>query len=137
MMFRLFFNFAPLINLTSMTYSEKSIPFPEICRIRRFFLILLCSTLFIVSSALNLMALTAGDYQSATSGSWTSPSTWLRYNGTTWATPTVSEGYPGEKAGTKAVTIRTGHVVTIPNTAAIAGNGYTAITTQSMEFRNS
>ncbi len=58
---------------------------------------------------------TAGDYQSASSGNWTTLATWQRYNGTTWITPSAAEGYPGQLSGVTygVITIQTGHTVTI------------------------
>ncbi len=55
-----------------------------------------------------------GDYQSVSSGNWNVPSTWQRYNGTTWvaalAVPSNSDG---------VITIQSGHIVTIStNTTA-------------------
>lgn len=66
-----------------------------------------------------------GDYQSATTGNWVDLTTWIRYDesSASWITPTAAQGYPGEKAGEGAVTIKSNHVVTI---------GTTGITTLQM-----
>lgn len=58
----------------------------------------------------------AGDYRCVTDGNnrnWSTLNTWERYNGSTWATPTVSEGYPGQYSGTGKVTIRNSTTNTI------------------------
>lgn len=55
---------------------------------------------------------TAGDYRSAGTGNWSTLGTWERYSGSVWATPTSSEGYPGENSGTGNVLIKDGHTVT-------------------------
>lgn len=64
-----------------------------------------------------------GEYRSVGSGNWVTLSTWQRFNGTTWATPSSGEGYPGQFAGTNTVTIQTGNTVSV---------GTSGISTQSM-----
>ncbi|MCO4293400.1 hypothetical protein NF867_11035, partial [Solitalea sp. MAHUQ-68] len=56
-----------------------------------------------------------GDYQSNvnTSGNWSALSSWQRWNGSAWVTPTSTEGYPGEKTGTGTVTILDGDHITL------------------------
>jgi adenylyl- and sulfurtransferase ThiI len=53
----------------------------------------------------------AGDYRSAATGNWNATATWQRFDGTSWvaavATPTSTDG---------AITIRSGHTVTISAT---------------------
>ncbi len=56
---------------------------------------------------------TAGDYRSAGTGNWSTLGTWERYSGSVWATPTSSEGYPGENSGTGNVSILASHTVTM------------------------
>ncbi|MBE0540497.1 MAG: DUF4082 domain-containing protein [Verrucomicrobia bacterium] len=51
-----------------------------------------------------------GDYRSAGSGNWDTLSTWQRWNGSTWAEPTVGQR-PTSSSG--AITIRNGHTVTV------------------------
>lgn len=68
-------------------------------------------------------AQTAGDYRSVSTGNWITLSTWQRYSGTAWLTPTTTQGYPGQNTGTGAVLIQAGHTITI-------GTG--GITTQAM-----
>ncbi len=60
----------------------------------------------------------AGEYRSVTTGDWTALTTWQRFNGTTWVTPTTAQGWPGQLTGITydAVTVSSGHVVTISNT---------------------
>ncbi|MDD5508952.1 MAG: hypothetical protein PHD25_11630 [Bacteroidales bacterium] len=67
-----------------------------------------------------------GDYQTATTGNWKSLTTWLRYDGFLWATPSASDGWPGQHSGMTYgdITIQPGHVVTI---------GTEGITTWPME----
>ncbi|MGB5384913.1 MAG: hypothetical protein WBN19_13735, partial [Lutimonas sp.] len=57
-----------------------------------------------------------GDYQSITSGAWNTRTNWQRYNGSSWATPSVAQGYPGQNAGTNNILIRNGHTITINGT---------------------
>ncbi len=76
----------------------------------RIFPILLLLITFLCVSGIH--AQNVGDYRSATtSGNWTSLSSWQRYDGTNWVTPTSAQGYPGEYAGTGAVSIETGHTI--------------------------
>lgn len=51
---------------------------------------------------------TVGDYRTNATGNWnwSTRTNWQRYNGTTWVTPSVAQGYPGYSAGAGAVTIR-------------------------------
>ncbi|MFY9152792.1 MAG: fibronectin type III domain-containing protein, partial [Prolixibacteraceae bacterium] len=65
------------------------------------------------------MAQTIGDYRSVSSGDWANLTSWQRYNGTAWNTPTALQGYPGQFAGTNAVTILAGHIVTISSSGTI------------------
>ena len=39
-----------------------------------------------------------GDYRSVANGNWSTLATWERFNGATWVTPTVLQGYPGQFA---------------------------------------
>lgn len=59
-----------------------------------------------------LPAQTNGDYRSIASGNWSTLSTWQRYNGLAWSTPTTAQGYPG-RYSTGLVTIQTGHTITL------------------------
>lgn len=68
---------------------------------------------FALLSWINGFSQIDGDYQSASSGDWITLSTWQRFNGTVWVTPTPAQGYPGQYAGTGALTIQPGHTVTI------------------------
>ncbi len=51
------------------------------------------------------------DYRSAASGAWSTLSTWQRWNGSTWQTPTSGEGVPSSSDG--FITILSGHTVTV------------------------
>jgi len=57
----------------------------------------------------------AGDYKSAGTGDWKTLATWQRFDGSVWALPTAGQGCPGQNAGTGAVNIQVGHIVTISN----------------------
>ncbi|WP_348811896.1 T9SS sorting signal type C domain-containing protein [Flavobacterium maritimum] len=70
-------------------------------------------TLFLVLSQFIAVAQNIGDYQSAGTGNWTTLSSWERWNGSSWVTPTAGEGYPGENTGTGTVLIQSGHTITI------------------------
>ncbi len=54
----------------------------------------------------------AGDYQSATAGSWNDAANWDRYNGTAWVN-NPAQGYPGQNAGANTVTITGNRTMTI------------------------
>ena len=56
-----------------------------------------------------------GDYRSAGNGEWSSLSSWQRYNGSDWTTPSAGEGWPGQLDGTGIVTIVNGNIVTVPS----------------------
>lgn len=64
-----------------------------------------------------LLSPTTGDYQSVAIGSWTALSTWQRYNGTTWVTPSASEGTPTNSSG--IITIRNTHIVIISTSVSV------------------
>ena len=53
----------------------------------------------------------AGDYRSAASTSCTTLTTWQRFNGSTWATPTPAQGTPTSSSG--RITIQSGHNVRV------------------------
>ncbi len=46
------------------------------------------------------------DYRSKAAGNWSALASWERWNGASWAQPTVGEGYPGQNSVSGAVTIR-------------------------------
>ena len=54
----------------------------------------------------------SGDYRSKASGSWTTLATWERWNGTSWAEPTVGQGYPCQNSAPLRVDILNSHNVT-------------------------
>ena len=70
--------------------------------------------LFVFSG--KIIGQTTGDYRSAANGNWTSLSSWERYDGITWLTPTAGQGWPGQNAGTGAVLIQAVHTISIGNT---------------------
>lgn len=76
--------------------------------------------LFVLIIGLSNISLgqSTGDYRSVATGNWTDLSTWEYFDGSVWVTPsgTAPQGYPGQFAGTEAVVIQSGHVVTILNT---------------------
>jgi hypothetical protein len=71
---------------------------------------LLLSGLFFLS-ILSSTAQSVNDYRSNATGTWGTLTTWQRYNGSAWVTPTVAEGVPNETSGT--ITIRSGNSITI------------------------
>lgn len=81
-----------------------SIAISHTSRILRFFAFFLVLS----GSCLQLYSQSNGDFRTRVAGSWSTASTWERYNGTTWSTATV---YPGQNTGTGAVTVR--HAVTL------------------------
>jgi hypothetical protein len=99
--------------------SSVSQLFSKICFLRTLISLLLC--FYIVTS----FGQSAGDYRSVNSGNWTDLSSWQRYDGTNWVTPTAAQGYPGQYAGTGAVTIQNGNNIVLnvifTLTQAIAG----------------
>ncbi len=56
----------------------------------------------------------SGDYRSAASGSWSSTSTWQRFNGTTWTAATAT---PSNTDG--EITILNGHTVTVSSSVNV------------------
>ncbi|MBN8835972.1 MAG: T9SS type A sorting domain-containing protein [Sphingobacteriia bacterium] len=69
---------------------------------------------------INLQAQVAGDFRSAISGSWTSPSTWERYSSTgVWQASGVGENNPGLiPTSVNDVTIQANHSVALPTSGA-------------------
>lgn len=70
------------------------------------------------------------DYRSAGSGNWSELTTWERFNGASWVTPTVVDGTPDNTDG--AITIQAGHTVTLDisisvNQMTIAAGGIVLI----------
>ncbi|MES2431957.1 MAG: T9SS type A sorting domain-containing protein [Bacteroidota bacterium] len=86
------------------------------------------SILLIVLLSINITSYAAGsgDYQSAGTGNWSSLSSWQRYNGSAWVTPTAVQGCPGMVAATSTITIRTGHIITfdVANTKDIGSGAF-------------
>ncbi|MDD2994728.1 MAG: hypothetical protein PHP99_00765, partial [Paludibacter sp.] len=68
----------------------------------------------LIFSASFIFGQSAGDYRSKVTGNWTTLSTWERYNGTGWVTPTTVQGYPGQYNSQSygVVTIVASHNVT-------------------------
>lgn len=101
----LFTNMTPFLNVHSDRFFRMN-----------FFRFFLCAA-FAILSITSVKAQTVGDYRSnAGTFNWDTDASWQRWNGTSWADPTVGAfGYPGETgtsiAGT--VTIRSGHQVTL------------------------
>ncbi len=56
---------------------------------------------------------TTGDYRSVANTSWSTLTTWERFNGSGWATPSVGEGYPGQFAIPAIVTIQNANSASI------------------------
>ena len=75
--------------------------------------IVLFSVLLLIAQ--HITAQSVGDFRSVSTGNYISLSTWQRFNGTSWVTPSSLQGWPGQFAGTGIVTIQTGHRVTISN----------------------
>src|SRR5579871_845725 len=61
-----------------------------------------------------------GDYRSVAPTNWSVLTTWQRWNGATWATPTAGQGYPGQNNATANVTIMNGNNVPVNVTPANA-----------------
>jgi hypothetical protein len=62
-------------------------------------------------SGMNVFSQAVNDYRSAASTNWNVLSTWQRWNGTAWVTPTAGEGTPTSADG--AITIQSIHTVTV------------------------
>lgn len=60
----------------------------------------------------------AGDYRTTGSGNWNSAATWQRFNGTSW----LSASTPTNAVG--AITLQTGHTVTIPSGFIVAADQF-------------
>ncbi|PKB16500.1 hypothetical protein [Flavobacterium sp. 5] len=89
---------------------------------------LLLMVLFVCLFGNTVFGQSVGDYRSKATGNWTSLSSWEYYNGSSWITPTATQGYPGEKSGTGAVLIQTGHIITINATITTFPFGTLTIT---------
>ena|GEM_PF-4712472 len=63
-----------------------------------------------VETSVTPVAAAIGDYRSAASSNWTTLSTWQRFNGTAWVTPTAGQGTPTSASGN--ITIRNNHTDT-------------------------
>ncbi|HPM12497.1 MAG TPA: T9SS type A sorting domain-containing protein [Bacteroidales bacterium] len=63
-----------------------------------------------------------GDYRSISSNNWIQLTTWQRFDGDNWVSPTIEQGYPGQYAGTQHVQIQSGNSVTISNTGISTQN---------------
>lgn len=63
------------------------------------------------SAPFTVVAPATGAYRSAQTGTWSTLSTWQRWNGTAWVTPTAGQGVPNSGSGT--IQIREPHVVTM------------------------
>lgn len=83
---------------------------------------LLIFYLFIIGTLCS--AQTIGDFQSASTGEWTTLTTWQTYTTTGWV---AAANYPGQNAGNYAVTIQAGNAVSIPN-AGITTNSMGTLT---------
>ncbi len=85
-----------------------------ILKSRTLFLLFILS-FTMLTGAFSVSAQNIGDYRSIASGNWTALATWQYYNGTSWVTPTGTnpQGYPGQYAGTGAVSIIGGYAVTL------------------------
>ena len=73
---------------------------------RRLFAI---ASIFICLSAFDVYAQNIGDYRTnQNNGNWSNLAHWQRWNGSSWATPTAAQGYPGQfaPATNQVVTIR-------------------------------
>ncbi|PKP45741.1 MAG: hypothetical protein CVT94_16970 [Bacteroidetes bacterium HGW-Bacteroidetes-11] len=92
--------------------------------------VLLLAFVMITLTGLTGWAQTTGDYRSVTTGTWQTLSTWQRYSGTAWSTPTSAQGWPGQNTGTNDITVMSGHVVTI-GTGGITTQPFASINIQS------
>ncbi len=77
---------------------------------------------------------TLGDYESITSGNWSTPGSWKYFNGTNWISPATT--YPGQNTGAHSVTIINGYNILLdvspPNSFAsltVTGNSSTVKST--------
>ncbi len=106
-------------------YAFFEMPHTQKTQTKSFFartlIVLACLAL---SFAAQANAQAVGDYRSnGAVFNWNQTGNWERWNGSNWVTPTATEGYPGQNAGTGVVTIRDGATVTINVTPANAIGG--------------
>lgn len=92
-------------------------------------LLLMALSLFSIGAS----AQSANDYRSASTGNWNSLSSWQRFNGTTWLTPTMTEGTPNNSDG--AITIRNTHQITV--TANVSADQLTIDAGGELEINSS
>lgn len=81
----------------------------------RFTIAFLLTLAALMGSLPSALAQSVGDYRSNGTGNWGTLNTWQRLNAlpNTWATPTATQGYPGQYAGTGTVTIQNNQNVTL------------------------
>ena len=104
----------------------------------RFTIAFLLTLAALMGSLPSALAQSVGDYRSNGTGNWGTLNTWQRLNAlpNTWATPTATQGYPGQYAGTGTVTIQNNQNVTLNVSPAnpigaieiASGNGNSYIT---------
>jgi hypothetical protein len=70
---------------------------------------------------ISIFAQTIGDYRAVADGQWNVLTTWERWDGASWLTPTGSQGWPGQLFDVETVTIANGWDVTIAVSVPIAG----------------
>ncbi|GAT63467.1 T9SS type A sorting domain-containing protein [Paludibacter jiangxiensis] len=131
-------NFYPQINfvqteteLTTRITSSSSVNklLGKTCFLRTLISLLLC---FYIGTSFGQ---SAGDYRSVNSGNWTDLSAWQRYDGTNWVTPTAAQGYPGQYAGTGAVTIQNGNNIVL-NVVFASTQTFTSLTIVGLDSSN-
>lgn len=73
---------------------------------------ILALLILVLVTSNTLFAASNGDYRSAATGNWSSLTSWERYNGSTWVTPTSGQGCPGLVTASSTITIQSGHTIT-------------------------
>ncbi len=71
-------------------------------------ILLLFLTLFLTTKT---MSQSTGDYQSAATGLWNARTSWVRWSGSAWVTPTPAQGTPTSATG--LITILNTHTITV------------------------
>jgi hypothetical protein len=89
--------------------------------------------LFLLLAGQGAMGQSVGDYKSAGNGNWNSLSTWVRWDGDSWETPTSGQGWPGQNTGTGAVTIQGGNDVLLNTNVS---NSFTSLTITGVSTTN-
>lgn len=73
----------------------------------------LAATCLLLTIVLSGLCQSVGDYRSNANGNWSSLTTWQRYSGSGWSTPSSGQGYPGQFASSSTARVNVRDNVTL------------------------